>query len=85
MVGFKKPTQFAQEIELKKEVKYLRVILDSKLNWNSHVETRLKKATIVLWQCRKAIGRSWGLKPKVVYWIYTAIVRPILSYAYIIW
>jgi hypothetical protein len=34
------------EIELKKEVKYLGVILDSKLNWNSHIETRLEKATI---------------------------------------
>ena len=84
-IGFQKPTLFGQEIELKNQVKYLGVILDSKLNWNSHIETRLKKATIALWQCRKAIGKSWGLKPKVVYWIYTAIVRPILTYACVVW
>jgi hypothetical protein len=68
-IGFKKPKLFGQEIVLKNQVKYLGVILDSKLNWNSHIETRLKKATVALWQCRK--GKSWGLKPKVVYWNYT--------------
>jgi hypothetical protein len=26
-----------------------------------------------------------GLKPKVVYWIYTAVVRPIVTYAVTIW
>jgi hypothetical protein len=70
---------FGQEIELKKEFKYLGVILDSKQNWTSHIENRVKKASIALWLYRKAIGRSSGLKPKVVYYIHTTIVRPILS------
>jgi hypothetical protein len=29
------------------------------------------KATIAFWQCRRAIEKTRGLKPKVVYWIYT--------------
>jgi Reverse transcriptase (RNA-dependent DNA polymerase) len=77
--GYKKPTLFGREIELQNQVKYLGVILDSKLNWISHIDHRLRKTTIALWQCWRAIGKTWGLKPKVVYWIYTSVVRPILT------
>jgi hypothetical protein len=54
------------------QVKYLGVISDSKLNWNFHIDHKLRKTTIALWQCRRAIGKIWGLRPKVVYWIYTS-------------
>jgi hypothetical protein len=83
--GFIKPTLFGCELELQNQVKYLGVILDSKLNWNFHIDHRLRKATIALWQCRLAIGKTWGLRPKVVYWIYTSVVRPILTYAAVLW
>ena len=83
--GFIKPSLFGSELELQTQVKYLGVILDSKLNWNIHIDHRLRKATIALWQCRRAIGKTWGLKPKVVYWIYTSVVRPILTYAAVLW
>jgi hypothetical protein len=45
----------------------------------------MQKATIAFWQYRRAIGKTWGLKPKVVYWIYTSVVRPILTYAALLW
>jgi hypothetical protein len=45
------------------------VILESKLNWNIHIDNRIRKASKACWQCRRAIGKPWGLKPKVVYWI----------------
>jgi hypothetical protein len=31
--------------------------------------------TVALWQCRRAIGKTWGLRPKVVYWLYISVVK----------
>jgi hypothetical protein len=35
--------------------------------------------------CRGTSGKTWGLKPKVIYWIYTAVVRFIITYAATVW
>ena len=32
-----------------------------------------------------ALSKKWGPKPKLVRWIYTAIVRPRLAYASMVW
>jgi hypothetical protein len=56
LVGCKKPVLFGTELQLKNQVKYLGVILHEKLNWNSHIDHRMKKATIAFWQCRRAMG-----------------------------
>ena len=72
-------------IKLVNEVNYLGIILDSKLNWKANLDSRIKKATVSLWQCRKAYGQSWGLSPKVMYWIYTTIIRPVLLYGSFLW
>jgi hypothetical protein len=66
---------------LNNQVKYLEIILDSKLNWKFHIDKGLRKASIAYWQCRRAIVKTSGLKPKVVYWIYTSVIRPMLTYA----
>ena len=34
---------------------------------------------------RKMTGKRWGLKPRNMEWVYTSIVRPILSYGSIAW
>ena len=73
------------EIKMCQQVKYLGVILDSKMSWRPHCQDRVRKATIALMQCRRAIGKSWGLKPRQALWIFTAIIRPILAYAAVIW
>ena len=70
---------------LKKEVKYLGVVLDSKLNWKRHLEVKASKACKALWQCRRTVGRSWGLSPKITLWLYTAVIRPMLCYGAIVW
>ena len=74
-----------KEIKMVKQVKCLGVILDSKLSWKPHCLDRIRKATISLMQCRRAIGKTWGLKPRQAFWIFTAIIRPILAYAAVIW
>ena len=74
-----------KEIKMCQQVKCLGVILDSKLSWKPHCKDRVRKATIALMQCRRAIGKTWGLNPRQSLWIFTAIIRPILAYAAVIW
>ncbi|VEN63036.1 unnamed protein product [Callosobruchus maculatus] len=64
---------------------YLGVILDHKLTWRQHVDYKVSKARNSLWACRRVVGSSWGLSPKVVHWLYTTIVRPSLIYGSIVW
>ena len=65
--------------------KFLGITLDSKLNWNEHVRKQTKKAKMILMQCRRVIGPTWGLNPRTARWIYTSIVRPTLSYGAMVW
>ena len=34
---------------------------------------------------KRMIGKKWGLGPKQAYWLYTAIVRPMLMYGSLVW
>jgi hypothetical protein len=45
----------------------------------------MRIACIAYWQCRRAVEKTWGLSPKVVAWLYTSVVRPILSCALLVW
>jgi ribonuclease HI len=83
--GFKNPSLFGSIIEQRDQVKYLGIVLDSKLNWQSHIEYRVKKCLKVFWCCRSAIGRTWGLSPKCVLWLYNAVVKPMLAYGSLVW
>lgn len=83
--GFKNPKLFGREIQRKHQVKYLGVTLDSRLNWSKHIEGKIAKCIRIFWSCRSAIGRTWGLSPKCIKWLYTAIVRPTLAYGAFIW
>ena len=73
------------EISMRNSTKFLGVTLDSKLTWNEHIKNQCKKAKGILMQCRRAIGPTWGFTPKTMKWIYTAVVRPSLTYAATIW
>ena len=44
-----------------------------------------EKATTKLWICMKFVREKWGAKPKIMHWMYTAIVRTAISYAAIAW
>ena len=37
------------------------------------------------YQVRRAVGTTWGASPKVVYWLYTAVIRPMIAYAAVVW
>ncbi|XP_067216926.1 uncharacterized protein [Linepithema humile] len=34
---------------------------------------------------KRTFGQTWGLKPSMIHWIYTAILRPRLTYAAVVW
>jgi hypothetical protein len=72
-------------IALSESAKFLGVTLDSKLNFNEHLTNITKRATASLMQCRRAVGPTWGLNPKTCNWMYTTIIRPILTYCCSIW
>ena len=73
------------EIKFSTSAKYLGVILDTKLNFNLHLDHKIKKAKALLFAISKAIGRLWGPSPLVTKWAFTGIIRPMLSYGAVIW
>ena len=64
---------------------YVGVILDSRLTWREHVEVKVRKAHNLLWACRRVCGVGWGLRPKVVHWLYVTIVQPTISFVSLVW
>ena len=70
---------------LSQTVKYLGIHFDSKLSWNTHLQATTSRAKAAFWTLRGCFGATWGLKPKVVIWLYKTIIRPMLSYGCLIW
>lgn len=74
-----------QVLPLSRSWKILGLEFDDKLNWGQHIELRVKKACMIFGQCRRAIGRSWGLSPRCTLWLYTMVVMPVLCYGAVVW
>lgn len=83
--NFTLPKLDGTTIVLSSEAKYLGVILDSKLTWKRNVEERMKKGLNALYACKRTFGKRWGLQPRIIHWMYTAIIRPIISYGSLVW
>lgn len=83
--NFVAPQIFGEQLLLSDSVKYLGITLDKKLSWKANVEDRCGKATNALFLCRRAIGKVWGLRPSAVFWIYSAIIKPMVLYGSIVW
>nr|AMS38365.1 hypothetical protein [Bactrocera tryoni] len=83
--GLRNLTLGGREIEMTNKVKYLGLTLDSTLRWKQHVNLTLVKATKALMVCNRLAGKSWGCKPRIVRWLYTMIVRPIITYGAVAW
>lgn len=73
------------EMEMSTETKYLGVILDCKLRWMSHIRSKAETASISMMACRSLIGKKWGLRPKMIRYIYTAIIKPMVTYGAFVW
>jgi ribonuclease HI len=73
------------DIALSSETKFLGVILDQKLLFHGHVKERVKKAKMVLAQVSRLIGKTWGTSPAMARWAYLTMVRPVITYAAVVW
>jgi hypothetical protein len=83
--GLTEPILFSKRIQLSSEVKFLGIILDKGLTWKKQLDKVIDRAYKAFWTCRVTFGKTWRLKSKVVYWIHTAVVRPIVTNAATIW
>jgi len=78
-------TRKRKTLQHSRSIKYLGVILDSRLTWKEHVDAKVREAQNLMWACRSACGVMWGLRPKVVHWLYVAIIRPSVTFASLVW
>ena len=69
-----------KELIMLDEVKYLGVILDLKLNWNQHLQKVIKKTLTTFVLVRYTCGKKWDLRPGMVHWLYTRVIRPFILY-----
>ena len=73
------------EIKPSQSMTYLGVILDQKLNWSLHINTKVAKAIKWLAVLKPAIDSIYGLSPARMLWIYKQILLPRITYGALVW
>ena len=72
-------------VEVKDEVTYLGVLFDYRLSWTPHILRKVQAAKKHLMLLRQVVGPTWGPPPHIAKWLYTAVVRPALTYGALVW
>lgn len=72
-------------VENSSPVKYLGVLLDTKLKWNKHLQSTINKTKAKMLQLYPLINKKSSLRVDTGKLIYTSIIRPTLTYACPIW
>ena len=75
----------ATDLPYSDQVKYLGLLLDSKLTWQPHLRWKLRSAKGLLLKIRNSTGKLWGPPPCMARWAYTGIVRPSFLYGAFVW
>ena len=65
-------------------VKYLGACLDPALNWKQHITEKKNKFYCSIWMCRKAMGKTWGISPKIALWMYKTVLLPQILYSSVV-
>ena len=69
------------KINFVNEVTCLGVILDAKINWNAHINNKIKQVKKYIHSVKTSIGRTWGPTPYKMLWLWQTVVRPKITYA----
>jgi hypothetical protein len=77
--GLKEPFPSGHTLQLTSVVKYFGLILDKRLT--RKMKNVMNKPYRTFWTC----GGTFGKKPRVMHWIYTTVIRPILNYSSKVW
>ena len=73
------------QLEYAEETRYLGIILHRQLNWLPQIKLATSKAKKTLFALNGLVGKKWGLSPTHAHWVYTAMVRPVISYCCFTW
>ena len=74
-----------KEIPYSSSVKYLGVWFTDTLSWTKHIQERTNKAIKMAYHLKNLVGKNWGLNLERAMWIYTGMIRPMITYASHIW
>ncbi|MCP3891424.1 MAG: hypothetical protein GY702_21550, partial [Desulfobulbaceae bacterium] len=69
-----------QSIPYSDEMTYLGMKITKNLDFNPHLDEKIKSAKRKLMALRSAIGKFWGPKPSLMLWAYKQVVLPALTY-----
>ena len=67
------------------EARYLGLTLDSKLFWTQHIHRKTANGKRLLLALLNAVSQNWGPSPRLSRWIYSGIVRPMITYCSVVW
>ncbi|GFY24880.1 RNA-directed DNA polymerase from mobile element jockey [Trichonephila clavipes] len=79
------PTMYNQIIPWSQETKYLQLIFDNKLTWKKHITYARDKFRKVMFKIYPLLNRNSHLDLNCKVLLYTAVLRPILSYGCPVW
>jgi hypothetical protein len=74
-----------KKLQQKDTIKYLRITIDRRFNFNEHIENIAGKCIKIIHALSKSAKINWGLRHDVLRTIYAGAILPIISYGAPIW
>lgn len=73
------------KIEQTSTIKYLGVLIDSRLTYNQHIQLITEKAQKLIHSLSRSAYINWGLRSDVISIIYRGAILPLISYGVSVW
>jgi len=68
-----------------KTMKYLGIIIDSKLTFREHITQATEKCRKIIFALSRSAKLNWGLGHKALGTLYTGGIQPLLLYGALVW